>query len=86
MRRVMIIVLNAPSLRGVSDVNLEYRGNCIKISQGMLLTGTVVTRRDTVARDGTAPASAVVDSRTLAGGLGWTHRNYLQQSALCGDR
>jgi len=31
-------------------------------------------------------ALAVVDSRTLAGVLGWTHRNYLHQPALCGDR
>ena len=32
----MIIVLYAPNLRGVADVNLEYCGNCIKISQGVL--------------------------------------------------
>jgi len=74
----MIIVFDSPNLRGVSEFSLKYRGNCIKISQGMLLTGTVVTRRDTVARDGTAPASAVVDSRTLVG----THRNYLIHSRL----
>ena len=78
----MIIVFDSPSLRGVSEFSLKYRGNCIKISQGMLLTGTVVTRRDTVARDGTAPASAVVGSRTLVGVFGRTHRNYLQQPAL----
>ena len=82
----MIIVFDSPSLRGVSEFSLKYRGNCVKISQGMLLTGTVVTRRDTVARDGTAPASAVVDSRTLAGILGRIHRNCLHQSALCDDR
>jgi hypothetical protein len=47
----MIIVLNAPSLRGVSDVSLEYCGNCIKISQGVLPTGTVVKQQDGVAHD-----------------------------------
>jgi len=44
-------VVNAPSLKGVSDVSLEYRGNCIKISQGVLPTGTVVTLQDTVVCD-----------------------------------
>jgi hypothetical protein len=39
----MIIVLNSLGLRGVSDVTLEYRGNCIKISQGVLPIGTAVT-------------------------------------------
>lgn len=29
-------------------------------------------------------ASAVVDSRTLTGVLGWIYRNYLHQPALCG--
>ena len=47
----MIIVLNSLGLRGVSDVSLEYRGNCIKISQGVLPTGTVVTLQDTVVCD-----------------------------------
>ena len=47
----MIIVLNAPSLRGVSGVSLEYRGNCIKISQGVLPTGTAVTLQQVVAHD-----------------------------------
>lgn len=74
----MIIVLNSLGLRGVSDVSLEYRSNCIKISQGVLLTGTVVTLRDTVTYDVHRLGSAVVDSRVLAGVLGWIHRNYLQ--------
>jgi hypothetical protein len=47
----MIIVLNSLDLRGVSDVSLEYRGNCIKISQGVLPTGTAVTFQDAVAHD-----------------------------------
>ena len=47
----MIIVLKSLGLRGVSDVSLEYRGNCIKISQGVLPTGTVVTLQQAVAHD-----------------------------------
>ena len=47
----MIIVLNSLDLRGVSDVSLEYRGNCIKISQGVLPTGTAVTLQQAVAHD-----------------------------------
>jgi len=47
----MIIVLNSLGLRGVSGVSLEYRGNCIKISQGVLPTDTVVTLQDAVAHD-----------------------------------
>ena len=74
----MIIVLNSLGLRGVSDVSLNYRGNCIKISWGVLPTGTPVTLQDAVAHDVHRLGSAVVDSRTLAGVLGWTHRNYLQ--------
>ena len=82
----MIIVLNSLGLRGVSDVNLGYRGNCIKISQGVLPTGTVVSLQDAVTHDVSAPILAVVDSRVLAGVLDWTHRNYLHQPSLCDDR
>ncbi len=50
----------------------------------MLPTGTVVSLQDAVAHDVNTTISAVVDSRVLAGVLGWAHRNYLQQPALCG--